>query len=135
MVASSTPQAARPNRSAGRTPCQPPPRPHALAAALLASTNPAPSSHPLQAAHPDQFRVDYALSREGAKNKRGGKMYIQDKVEEYAGELGGGAGRSGGKVDWAREAGTCLVTAGHWGGAQVLACGLRCRRGGLCAGA
>ena len=28
------------------------------------------------AAHPDQFRLDYALSREGAKNKRGGKMYM-----------------------------------------------------------
>lgn len=39
------------------------------------------------AAHPDQFRLDYALSREGAKNKRGGKMYIQDKVEEYADEV------------------------------------------------
>ena len=24
-----------------------------------------------------QFRLDYALSREGPKNKRGGKMYIQ----------------------------------------------------------
>jgi len=31
---------------------------------------------------PGQFRVDYALSRE-AQNKNGGKMYIQDKVEEY----------------------------------------------------
>lgn len=29
---------------------------------------------------PKQFRLDYALSREGPKNKRGGKMYIQDKV-------------------------------------------------------
>ena len=28
---------------------------------------------------PDNFRVDYALSRE-EKNKKGGKMYIQDKV-------------------------------------------------------
>ncbi|KAL0047866.1 hypothetical protein WJX82_001905 [Trebouxia sp. C0006] len=35
---------------------------------------------------PDQFRVDYALSRE-QKNKKGGKMYIQDKVEEYADEV------------------------------------------------
>jgi ferredoxin--NADP+ reductase len=33
-------------------------------------------------AYPDQFRVDYALSRE-ANNAKGGKMYIQDKVEEY----------------------------------------------------
>eukprot|EP00238_Polyblepharides_amylifera_P015857 CAMPEP_0196581722 /NCGR_PEP_ID=MMETSP1081-20130531/35197_1 /TAXON_ID=36882 /ORGANISM="Pyramimonas amylifera, Strain CCMP720" /LENGTH=350 /DNA_ID=CAMNT_0041902055 /DNA_START=117 /DNA_END=1169 /DNA_ORIENTATION=+ len=34
------------------------------------------------AAYPDQFRVDYALSREQT-NSKGGKMYIQDKVEEY----------------------------------------------------
>merc|ERR1712182_43133 len=34
------------------------------------------------AAYPDQFRVDYALSREQT-NAKGGKMYIQDKVEEY----------------------------------------------------
>lgn len=32
--------------------------------------------------YPDQFRVDYALSREQT-NSKGGKMYIQDKVEEY----------------------------------------------------
>merc|ERR1712232_647459 len=36
--------------------------------------------------HPDNFRLDYALSRE-QKNKDGGKMYIQDKVEEYADEI------------------------------------------------
>jgi len=36
---------------------------------------------------PDNFRVDYALSREGPLNKKGGKMYIQDKVEEYADEV------------------------------------------------
>ena len=36
--------------------------------------------------YPDQFRVDYALSRE-QQNKDGGKMYIQDKVEEYADEI------------------------------------------------
>ena len=35
---------------------------------------------------PDQFRLDYALSRE-QNNRRGGKMYIQDKVEEYADEV------------------------------------------------
>jgi ferredoxin--NADP+ reductase len=35
---------------------------------------------------PDQFRLDYALSRE-QKNRSGGKMYIQDKVEEYADEV------------------------------------------------
>ena len=29
--------------------------------------------------NPDNFRLDYALSRE-QKNKKGGKMYIQDKV-------------------------------------------------------
>jgi ferredoxin--NADP+ reductase len=37
--------------------------------------------------HPEQFRLDYALSRE-QKNAKGGKMYIQDKVEEYADEVG-----------------------------------------------
>merc|ERR1712028_274469 len=36
--------------------------------------------------YPDNFRLDYALSRE-ATNKKGGKMYIQDKVEEYAEEI------------------------------------------------
>merc|ERR1712094_81549 len=36
--------------------------------------------------YPDQFRVDYALSRE-QQNKDGGKMYIQDKVEEYGEEF------------------------------------------------
>merc|ERR1719252_452065 len=35
---------------------------------------------------PDNFRLDYALSRE-MENKKGGKMYIQDKVEEYADEI------------------------------------------------
>jgi len=34
----------------------------------------------------DNFRLDYALSRE-QENKKGGKMYIQDKVEEYADEV------------------------------------------------
>merc|ERR1711985_75967 len=37
-------------------------------------------------AKPDNFRVDYALSREQT-NKDGGKMYIQDKVAEYADEV------------------------------------------------
>merc|ERR1711988_1327955 len=36
--------------------------------------------------NPEQFRVDYALSREQT-NAKGGKMYIQDKVEEYADEI------------------------------------------------
>lgn len=36
--------------------------------------------------HPNNFRVDYALSREQT-NKAGGKMYIQDKMEEYADEI------------------------------------------------
>ena len=36
--------------------------------------------------YPKQFRLDYALSRE-QENKKGGKMYIQDKVEEYADEI------------------------------------------------
>jgi len=35
---------------------------------------------------PDNFRIDYALSREQT-NAKGGKMYIQDKVEEYADEV------------------------------------------------
>jgi len=37
--------------------------------------------------NPDKMRLDYALSREGPPNKKGGKMYIQDKVEEYADEV------------------------------------------------
>merc|ERR1719198_260585 len=36
--------------------------------------------------YPDQFRLDYALSRE-QKNRREGKMYIQDMIEEYADEI------------------------------------------------
>jgi ferredoxin--NADP+ reductase len=36
--------------------------------------------------HPDNFKLDYALSRE-SKNKDGGKMYIQDKVAEYSDEV------------------------------------------------
>ncbi|GAX85882.1 hypothetical protein CEUSTIGMA_g13298.t1 [Chlamydomonas eustigma] len=40
----------------------------------------------IAAAHPDNFRLDYALSRE-QKNRKGGKMYIQDKIEEYADEI------------------------------------------------
>jgi ferredoxin--NADP+ reductase len=35
---------------------------------------------------PNNFRYDTALSRED-KNKKGGKMYIQDKVEEYSDEV------------------------------------------------
>merc|ERR1712111_4153 len=35
---------------------------------------------------PDNFRIDYALSREQT-NSKGGKMYIQDKVEEYADDI------------------------------------------------
>ncbi|CAD7704664.1 unnamed protein product [Ostreobium quekettii] len=35
---------------------------------------------------PDQFRVDYALSRE-QQNKSGGKMYIQDRIEEYSDQI------------------------------------------------
>merc|ERR1740138_916632 len=40
----------------------------------------------VKADFPDIFRVDYALSRE-AQNKKGGKMYIQDKVEECSEEI------------------------------------------------
>merc|ERR1712146_819183 len=36
--------------------------------------------------YPDNFKVDYALSREQT-NSKGGKMYIQDKVEEYADDI------------------------------------------------
>merc|ERR1711924_175874 len=36
--------------------------------------------------YPDNFRLDYALSREQT-NVDGGKMYIQDKVKEYADEV------------------------------------------------
>lgn len=36
--------------------------------------------------YPENFRLDYALSRE-QENKKGGKMYIQDKVEEYSDEI------------------------------------------------
>jgi ferredoxin--NADP+ reductase len=39
-----------------------------------------------KARFPENFRLDYALSRE-QENKKGGKMYIQDKVEEYADEV------------------------------------------------
>jgi len=35
---------------------------------------------------PDQFRLDYALSRE-QKNTEGGKMYIQDKMKEYKDQI------------------------------------------------
>jgi ferredoxin--NADP+ reductase len=41
----------------------------------------------IKAKFPDNFRYDYALSREGPLNKKGGKMYIQDKVEEYSDEV------------------------------------------------
>merc|ERR1719183_1240812 len=36
--------------------------------------------------NPDNFRLDYALSREQT-NVDGGKMYIQDKVKEYSDEI------------------------------------------------
>merc|ERR1711871_1669164 len=36
--------------------------------------------------YPDNFKLDYALSREQT-NVNGGKMYIQDKMEEYADEI------------------------------------------------
>ncbi|CAK9311789.1 unnamed protein product [Citrullus colocynthis] len=36
--------------------------------------------------YPDNFRYDRALSRE-QKNKSGGKMYVQDKIEEYSDEI------------------------------------------------
>jgi ferredoxin--NADP+ reductase len=36
--------------------------------------------------HPENFRYDIALSRE-QKNARGGKLYVQDKMEEYSEQL------------------------------------------------
>ncbi|KAG6420532.1 hypothetical protein SASPL_117063 [Salvia splendens] len=36
--------------------------------------------------YPDNFRFDRALSRE-QKNRNGGKMYVQDKIEEYSDEV------------------------------------------------
>lgn len=36
----------------------------------------------LAATYPDQFRIDYALSRE-QNNARGGKMYIQVQAAGY----------------------------------------------------
>merc|ERR1712113_200612 len=41
---------------------------------------------PILKEFPNNFKLDYALSRE-QKNKDGGKMYIQDKVAEYADEI------------------------------------------------
>eukprot|EP00735_Rhodelphis_limneticus_P007159 TRINITY_DN19663_c0_g1::TRINITY_DN19663_c0_g1_i1::g.3235::m.3235 TRINITY_DN19663_c0_g1::TRINITY_DN19663_c0_g1_i1::g.3235 ORF type:complete len:391 (+),score=78.61,sp/Q9S9P8/FNRR2_ARATH/60.63/1e-138,NAD_binding_1/PF00175.16/2.7e-23,FAD_binding_6/PF00970.19/0.00039,FAD_binding_1/PF00667.15/4,FAD_binding_1/PF00667.15/2.3,YL1_C/PF08265.6/20,YL1_C/PF08265.6/26 TRINITY_DN19663_c0_g1_i1:49-1173(+) len=41
----------------------------------------------MQRRNASRFRIDYAISREGPKNKHGGKMYVQDKVEEHADEL------------------------------------------------
>ena len=46
----------------------------------------------LSQAYPDQFRLDYALSRE-QKNTKGGKMYIQDKVCGVETGAAAGAGR------------------------------------------
>merc|ERR1712086_867926 len=40
----------------------------------------------IQKANPEQFKYDVALSREQT-NKDGGKMYIQDKVEEYSDDV------------------------------------------------
>ena len=40
----------------------------------------------IKQSYPNNFRLDYALSRE-QENKKGGKMYIQDKVEEYSDEI------------------------------------------------
>ncbi|KAK6154829.1 hypothetical protein DH2020_009077 [Rehmannia glutinosa] len=36
--------------------------------------------------YPDNFRFDRALSRE-QRNRNGGKMYVQDKIEEYSDEI------------------------------------------------
>ena len=59
----------------------------------------------IQAAYPDQFRLDYALSRE-QKNRKGGKMYIQDKARPGAVFILGGGG--GG---WRAAVGACVRAA------------------------
>jgi Oxidoreductase NAD-binding domain len=61
--------------------------PHRLWQSMIQILNPGASGvQEIVAAYPEQFRVDYALSRE-MQNKDGGKMYIQNKMEEYADEL------------------------------------------------
>jgi ferredoxin--NADP+ reductase len=40
----------------------------------------------IQHKYPDNFKLDYAISRE-QKNAEGGKMYIQDRIAEHADEL------------------------------------------------
>ncbi|BAU11791.1 ferredoxin-NADP+ oxidoreductase [Leptolyngbya sp. NIES-3755] len=40
----------------------------------------------IQSKYPENFRLTYAISRE-QKNKDGGRMYIQDRVAEYAADL------------------------------------------------
>ncbi|KDD75893.1 hypothetical protein H632_c449p0, partial [Helicosporidium sp. ATCC 50920] len=40
----------------------------------------------VEQAHPTRFRVDYALSREQT-NASGGKMYVQDRLEQHADEV------------------------------------------------
>jgi ferredoxin--NADP+ reductase len=40
----------------------------------------------VKAKYPNNFKLDYALSREQT-NSKGGKMYIHDKVEEYSDEI------------------------------------------------
>ena len=57
--------------------------PHRGAPYAVSPPHPAPLASPR---YPENFRLDYALSRE-ATNKKGGKMYIQDKVEEYSDEI------------------------------------------------
>ena len=52
---------------------------------------------------PANFRVDYALSRE-EKNKTGGKMYIQNKMEEYKNEVHATTLRQRTSFDTRREA-------------------------------
>ena len=40
----------------------------------------------IRSEHPDQFRLDYALSEE-KRNKLGGNYFVQDRVEEYSDEI------------------------------------------------
>ncbi len=53
--------------------------PHAAPASHPCRPPPLPPLQTIAKAYPEQFRLDYALSRE-QKNRNGGKMYIQDKV-------------------------------------------------------
>jgi ferredoxin--NADP+ reductase len=56
---------------------------------------------------PEQFRLDYALSRE-QQNRKGGKMYIQDKVRSRT----AGAGQGGCSASHSNHRGDTVAMAG-----------------------